>query len=47
MTNDERDAILIETRTDIRWIKEYIKDQKKYRYGIFIVFVMAILGIIV
>ncbi len=47
MTNDERDAILIETRTDIRWIKEYIKEQKRYKYGILIVFLMAVIGIIV
>ncbi len=39
--------MLIEMHTDVKWVKEYIKDQKKYRYGIFIVFVMAILGIIV
>jgi len=47
MTNGERDEMLIEMHTDVKWIKEWIRTQNKYKFAIVIIFITAVIGIIV
>lgn len=47
MTDEERDKIIIEMHTDIKWIKSWIAEQNKYKLMIYAALVGAIIGIIV
>ncbi len=47
MTNDERDKMLVELYTDVKWIKEYIRVQNRWKLAIVIIFATAVIGIIV
>ena len=46
MSNEERDKLIMEMHTDIKWIKEYINDQKQYKLLVWGALITAILGLI-
>lgn len=47
MDDEERDAMLIEMSTDIKWIKDWIKDQNKYRYMVWVALIGAVISLVV
>jgi len=47
MTNEERDMMLIEISTDIKWIKDWIKDQNKYKYMVWAALVGTVISLVV
>ena len=47
MDDEERDAMLIEMHTDIRWIKDWIKDQNKYKYMVWAALIGAVISLVV
>lgn len=46
MTNDERDKLIIEVHQDIKWIKEWIATQNKYKLMVWGALIAAILSLI-
>jgi len=46
MNNDERDKRIIETHQDVKWIKEWIATQNKYKLMIWGALIMAVLSLI-
>lgn len=46
MNNDERDELLIELRTDIKWIKGWISNQNKYKLLVYGALITAIIGLL-
>ena len=46
MTDEERDILLIEMKQDIKWIREWIKDQNKYRYMVWAALVGAVISLV-
>jgi hypothetical protein len=46
MTDEERDELLIEVRQDIKWIKDWIKDQGKYKLMVWSALIAAIISLI-
>jgi hypothetical protein len=45
--NDEtRDKMLIEMHQDIKWIKDWIKDQNKYRYMVWGALIAALISLV-
>lgn len=46
MTDEDRDKMLIEMHQDIKWIKDWIKDQNKYKMAIWIALVTAFISLI-
>lgn len=47
MTDEERDKMLTELHTDVKWIKDWIKDQNKYKLMVYGALVMAFISLIV
>ena len=47
MDDSTRDEMLIEMSTDIKWIKDWIKDQNKYRYMIWAALIGAVISLVV
>lgn len=47
MTNEERDMMLVEISTDIKWIKDWIKDQNKYKYMVWAALVGTVISLVV
>jgi len=47
MNNDERDIMLIEMHQDVKWIKQWIQDQNKYRYMVWAALVGALISLVV
>ena len=47
MDDEERDAMLIEMHTDIKWIKDWIKDQNKYRYMVWAALIGVVISLVV
>ncbi len=47
LDNETRDKLLIETHQDVKWIKEWIKDQNKYRYMVWAALVGAVISLLV
>lgn len=46
MTDEERDILLVEMRQDIKWIKDWIKDQGKYKLMVWGALVAALISLI-
>jgi hypothetical protein len=46
MTNDERDRIIVEMHTDIKWIKDWITTQNKYKLMVWGALVAAVISLI-
>ena len=46
MTDEERDILLVEMKRDIKWIREWIKDQNKYRYMVWAALVGAVISLV-
>lgn len=46
MTDDERDIKIIEMHTDIRWIKEWIATQNRYKFMVWGALIAALIGMI-
>jgi hypothetical protein len=46
MTDEERDELLIEVRQDIKWIKDWIKDQGKYKLMVWGALIAAVISLI-
>lgn len=46
MTDEERDSKITEMHTDIRWIKEWIATQNKYKLMVWGALIGAILALI-
>lgn len=47
MTDEERDAKIIEMHQDIKWIKEWIKDQNKYKFMVWGALITALISLII
>lgn len=47
MTNEERDQKITEMHTDIRWIKDWIKTQNKYKLMIWAALIGATISLII
>ena len=47
MTNEERDKIISEMHTDIKWIKTWIAEQNKYKLMVYSALIVAVLSLIV
>lgn len=47
MHDDDRDRMLVELYTDVKWIKEYIRVQNRWKLAMVIIFATAVIGIIV
>lgn len=47
MTDDERDILLIELRQDVKWIKDWIKEQKQYKLLVWGALITALIGLVV
>ena len=46
MTNEERDKMLIEMHQDIKWIKDWIKDQNKYKFMVWAALIGAVISLV-
>jgi len=46
MTDSERDELLIEVRQDIKWIKDWIKDQSKYKLMVWGALIAAVISLV-
>ena len=46
MDDEVRDKLIVEMHQDIKWIKEWIKDQNKYRYMVWGALVAALISLI-
>ena len=47
MDNNERDRLIIETHQDIKWIKEWIVTQNKYRLMVYGALITAIISLFI
>lgn len=47
MTDEERDAKIIEMHTDIKWIKDWIKGQNKYKLMVWGALIAAFISLII
>ena len=47
MDDETRDEMLIEMSTDIKWIKDWIKDQNKYKYMVWAALIGAVISLVV
>lgn len=46
MDDDTRDKLIVEMHQDIKWIKDWIKDQNKYRYMVWGALIAALISLI-
>ena len=46
MTNEERDKLITEVHTDIKWIKEWITTQNNYKLLVWGALITALIGLI-
>lgn len=46
MTNDERDEKIIEMHTDIKWIKEWVATQNKYKLMVWGALIAAFISLL-
>ena len=46
MNDEERDELLIEVRQDIKWIKDWIKDQNKYKFMVWAALIGAVISLV-
>jgi hypothetical protein len=46
MTDEQRDEMLIEMSTDIKWIKDWIKDQGKYKLMVWGALIAAVISLV-
>ncbi len=46
MNDQERDELLIEMCTDIKWIKDWIKDQGKYKLMVWGALIAAVISLV-
>lgn len=46
MTDEERDKLTIEMHQDIKWIKEWIKDQGKYKLMVWGALIAAVISLV-
>ena len=46
MNDEERDMLLVEMRQDIKWIKDWIKDQGKYKLMVWGALIAAIISLV-
>lgn len=47
MDNNERDRLIFEVHQDVKWIKEWIAIQNKYKLMVYGAFIAAILSLII
>ena len=47
MTDEQRDKLITEMHQDIKWIKDWIKDQNKYKLMVWTALLAAVLSLIV
>ena len=47
MTDEQRDTMLTSMSTDIKWIKDWIKDQNKFKLVVYTAVILALIGLIV
>ena len=47
MDNNERDRLIIEMHQDLKWIKEWIITQNKYKLMVYGAFITAIISLFV
>lgn len=46
MNDEERDMLLVEMRQDIKWIKDWIKDQGKYKLMVWGALIAAVISLV-
>ncbi len=46
MNDEDRDKMLIEMHQDIKWIKDWIKDQNKYKFMVWAALIGAVISLI-
>jgi hypothetical protein len=47
MTDEERDVKIIEMHQDIKWIKEWITDQNKYKIMVWAALIAALMSLVI
>lgn len=47
MDDETRDEMLVEMHTDIKWIKDWIKDQKRYKFMVWAALIGAVISLVV
>lgn len=47
MDDEERDRLLIELHQDVKWIKLWITDQKRYKFLIWAALIGAVISLVV
>jgi hypothetical protein len=47
MDNEERDKLIVEMHTDIKWIKDWIKGQNKYKLMVWGALIAALISLII
>ena len=46
MNDEVRDKMLIEMHQDIKWIKDWIKDQNKYKFMVWAALIGAVISLV-
>jgi len=46
MNDEARDKMLIEMHQDIKWIKDWIKDQNKYKFMVWAALIGAVISLV-
>ena len=46
MNDETRDKMLIEMHQDIKWIKDWIKDQNKYKFMVWAALIGAVISLV-
>ena len=46
MNDEDRDKMLIEMHQDIKWIKDWIKDQNKYKFMVWAALIGAVISLV-
>ena len=47
MDDETRDEMLIEMHTDLKWIKDWVRDQKKYKFLVWAALIGAVISLVV
>jgi len=46
MDDTKRDEMLIEMHTDIKWIKDWIAGQNKYKFAVYMALITALISLL-
>ena len=46
MNDEDRDKLIVEMHTDIKWIKDWVKDQGKYKLMVWGALIAAVISLV-